>query len=69
MAGFSVGNLVLVSDNIASEYARQLGNVVGVETRQADALQVAEYEVEFNDGRRRCFLEFQLSLVPEKRSA
>ena len=64
---FSIGNDVLVSENNASEYASSKGVVVAVETRQTGVIQLAEYEVEFKGGVRRRFLDFQLSIFPEKR--
>ena len=71
MNRFSVGNDVLISAKIASEYARRRGVVVAVETRQTGVTQLAEYEVEFKDGVRRRFLDFQLSMLSanEKQSA
>ena len=71
MNRFSIGNEVLVSENIASEYARSRGVVVAVETRQTGAIQLAEYEVQFKDGVSRWFLDFQLSIFSanEKQSA
>ena len=71
MNRFSIGNDVLVSENIASEYASSKGVVVAVETRQTGVIHLAEYEVEFKDGVRRRFLDFQLSMLSanEKQSA
>ena len=71
MNHFSIGNNVLVSENIASEYASSKGVVVAVETRQTGVIQLAEYEVEFKNGVRRRFLDIQLSSFPvnEKQSA
>ena len=66
---FSIGNDVLVSENIASEYASSKGVVVAVETRQTGVIQLAEYEVEFKGGVRRRFLDFQLSIIPANEEA
>src|SRR5436309_1892012 len=59
MNRFSIGNDVLVSDKIASEYAGSRGMVVAVESRQTSLIQLTEYEVEFKDGKRRRFLDYQ----------
>ena len=71
MSCFSIGNEVLISAKIASEYASSRGVIVAVETRQTGVIQLAEYEVEFKGGVRRWFLDFQLSIFSanEKKSA
>src|SRR5437016_6842347 len=60
----------LVSDwssDVCSSDLSSNGVVVAVETRQTGVIQLAEYEVEFKGGVRRRFLDFQLSIFPEKR--
>jgi hypothetical protein len=68
MTRLEIGQSVRISGTVASEYADTCGWIVALEQRHAGALQLAEYEVEFKDGARRHFLEFQLTPFPAEQA-